>query len=341
MIHNNDTGVDTVSDSNEELASLSQDEKKARETTIRDYNRDLRRYHSDLVGWNYAKAVYKRRINCTRITVVVGCLIVIIGSTLFYINGAKQLLQVARESKHTLQKVQTDTEDEMDRIQGFLDLSESSNMLQILDHTNTYCPLVTPRICTNANNMLLTDSENCDWSGIPYGTLVQSWISTLIQYQTKMSLTMSDFYQDLVSSQAEVDDWMSTLEHMEFGLTLSTILVFVLDALCLYILLGVAIAWSKRRKVPKFFIWLRSYCLIPLFVVVVVCGWIFASTFVLASLTTSDFCYNGPTEKVMALLQRQEGSSSVSPTLADLIRHFVTSTCLLVLVFVRLVLCSD
>ncbi|CAJ1934991.1 unnamed protein product [Cylindrotheca closterium] len=311
--------VDNNTDPSTEIASsLSPEEQKLRETRIRDYNRDLRRYQSDLVGWNYARAVYKRRINCTRITVVVGCLVVIIGSTLFYIQGAKHLSKAVQDSKVTLTQVQTDTQQEMDRIQGFLDFSQSSNITQILDHTNSYCPLVKPRICRN----LLLD-EDCDWSGIPHGSLVKSWISTLIQYQTKMSNTMHNLHHDLHSSQVEIDDWVSTLENMELGLTLSTIFVFLLDALCLYILLGVALAWSKRRKVPNCFIWIRSYCLIPLFALVVVVCWIFASTFVLASLTTSDFCHDGPTEKVVALVQRGDGS--ISPTLRDLIRHFVTS----------------
>lgn len=299
-----------------EYMSLTPQEKRIHDQRMQEYNRDFRRYQSDLLDWKAQYKSYKRQIRCSRLTVILGCLVVILSSTLFYIRGAKQLIHAAQSSRHTLLQLHWDTQQEMDRIQSFLDNSRTSNITTILDHTNTYCPLKRPRICSSS----MLAQESCDWTGIPYSSSIQGWTSTLIHYQTNLTLRMYDFQHDLANGQAEIDSWISFLTHFQNGLRASFILVFGLDALCVYILIGVAVTYTKRRYLPQFFVWIRSYCLIPLFALLVVCGWIFASTFTLASLTTSDFCFNGPTEKILALLN----TANLSTNLDALIRQYVT-----------------
>jgi hypothetical protein len=289
-----------------------------RERRMKEYDRDFRIHQRDYYRWKAVNTTYKRRIMSTRITVIVGCLIVITASTLFYIQGADQVSQLGDTSRANLEMIQEKSQQGIDLIQEFLSATEKSNATAILDKANTFCPSIRPRICND-----METQTGCNWSGIPYGASIRNWGHALVHLRDDVSNQMRAFQSDLHSSVHEVDQWLRAIDHLQRTLSWSTGFVFFLDVLCLYILVGVLMAWCKIRRLSKMFLWIRSFCLIPVFVAAVLFSWMFAMVFVVGSLTTSDFCFEGPDEKVIALMGT---NPSLSPMLVALIQHFVTGT---------------
>lgn len=296
---------------------LAENNNELRERTIRQYNRDYRRYQKDYYEWKYDNTTYKRRILFTRMTVILGCLFIITASTLFYLRGVDDLSTQREQSRDQLERIQDKAQQGIDYIDEFLQNVEDSNSAVILDQVNRFCPLIRPTICKD-----METQTGCNWSGIPYGASLRSWIHTLHHVHTDLADQMRKFHSDLSLSIHQVDEWIDSMDRLQTTLNWSSACVVFLDILCLYILIGVLMAWCKIRSASSIFLWIRSFCLIPVFIFAVFLTWMFSMVFVIGSLTTSDFCFHGPDQVIIDLVGR---NPSLSPTFSSLIQHFATS----------------
>jgi hypothetical protein len=97
----------------------------------------------------------------------------------------------------------------------------------------------------------------------------------------------------------------------------------ILMAVCTILILnGVIMAWQNKlrgtcwQRTTSCF---RGWFIVPLFVFLLIVGWVFSMVFVMGYTATSDFCYNSPDENVQAVLEQYKdkfsSNSIVYPTL--------------------------
>jgi hypothetical protein len=105
-----------------------------------------------------------------------------------------------------------------------------------------------------------------------------------------------------------------------FLLSLSTLL---------YLMLGAVVSlWAEGRleKLPFPFGAVQSRFTVPLYIMLVFLSYVFSMTFVVGSLVTSDFCFDGPERHLMALAKgRLQGHVSLATT--GLIQHYIKGMC--------------
>lgn len=116
-----------------------------------------------------------------------------------------------------------------------------------------------------------------------------------------------------------VQDLDATLEDFKRYIGAAKVLVILIDIVALSLMFACIMAWTKTQHfVP---ICVRNTCIIPIFVVLIILFWIFATASLLGAMAGSDFC-RMPDESVSAfVLGNQE---SFSPLMLAFILYYVT-----------------
>jgi hypothetical protein len=82
-----------------------------------------------------------------------------------------------------------------------------------------------------------------------------------------------------------------------------------LATLCLFILLGILLVSPKQQqndeeRLPNGFKWIRSWVIVPLFLLLTVVGWLFSMIFIVASIGSADMCIDSPDGPVLSILSQ-------------------------------------
>eukprot|EP00980_Cylindrotheca_fusiformis_P023332 scaffold10382_cov103-Cylindrotheca_fusiformis.AAC.1 len=320
LLLDHQSDIVAVPQSKRETTSLREEEDEP--VRMKDYNninRDYQKYQQHYYQWKYEKGIYKKRIIFARMTVILGCLIVLITSTLFFAMGAEQITTLRQSSRDDLEQIQVKVHQGIELTDDFLKVVEASSSAVILDQVNTFCPLIRPTICETIGTL-----NGCNWNDIPHGTSLQNWIRSLNHMETDLARQLESFQSDLYAGIQQIDEWIDILDRLQKTLNWSKGFVVFLNVLCVYVLAGAIMAWCKIRAMSNK-IWAQpSSLVVPIFVVAIVASWLFAMVFVMGSMATSDFCFDGPDEKIIALVEKNQ--SSLSPVLLSLIRQ-VTTRC--------------
>ena len=164
-----------------------------------------------------------------------------------------------------------------------------------------FCPEIRESLCIN-----ITSAEPvCDFSGIPYGEEVASLINFFDGTIDLVFGKLDDVRSDLLQLQEVMDDLSNNSKQFNWAFYVASGFSIALCVLTILIMVGVLLAW--RRQLTPRYICVRSYLVVPLFIFLVILGWIFSMIFVVASLATSDLCVDSPDDKIVGMLQELKG----------------------------------
>jgi hypothetical protein len=161
---------------------------------------------------------------------------------------------------------------------------------QVIGVSNqTICPEAKQRICS------ISVSACSVLENYP------SFLAGLDQLYFQLEGTKSDLVETAILLN-NANEYISTFE-WAFWVAAGCVLLY---AICvIFILNGIILTWRKKlhgtpwqRTTSRF----RGWFIIPVFVILLILGWIFSMVFVIGSAATGDFCYNSPDNNVVVRL---------------------------------------
>jgi hypothetical protein len=282
---------------------------------VKAYVHDYRHYKQRQATWQTETQTVQRRVSIMRIVVLFGCTIIIACALMFAVKTSEALISAVDAGQETLSAAEDLTTKGIDLVDDYLfqRAPSAASRSTLLDQLNSYCPNVKPKICENIETV-----TNCNYQGLPYGLMVNTVVDYLSILPNVLSNEIVDFRSDLSQTVQLIQDWQSTLDDFDWALRTAIAISLLLALLCIYIFMGVVLAW--QNKLPRAFPCMRSSFILPLFILLVFLSWIMSSVFVMGSMALADVCVDAPDVKLLALVQRNE----ISETITSLVQYFVS-----------------
>jgi hypothetical protein len=193
----------------------------------------------------------------------------------------------------------------------------SAQRQTLMEQLNNYCPLVQEQICDN-----IFTASDCHYEDLPYSLMVRDVVEYLSVLQDSLLTEILGFRQELEDTLRLIEEWQQSLDDFYWALYTAIAFSLVLALLCVYILMGVVLAW--RNKLPIIFSCIRSVLILPLFILLVLLAWVFSMVFVIGSIALADLCIDAPDMKLFALLQTYQNTAS--PIVLNFVQYYVSGT---------------
>jgi hypothetical protein len=148
---------------------------------------------------------------------------------------------------------------------------------------------------------------------------VVEYVSVL---QDSLLTQILGFRKELDDTLQLIEEWQKSLDDFYWALYTAIAFTLVLALLCVYILMGVVLAW--RNKLPIILSCIRSVLILPLFILLVLLAWVFSMVFVIGSIALADLCIDAPDMKLFALLQTYQNTTS--PIVLNFVQYYVSGT---------------
>eukprot|EP00977_Amphora_coffeiformis_P024856 scaffold17366_cov182-Amphora_coffeaeformis.AAC.5 len=196
---------------------------------------------------------------------------------------------------------------------------------------NGWCPNVRETIC-EVNPITQDLTDNCNFEGIPLAQIFQD-----IQLPNLESVTIFEDLEDLVDDlrdwSSDLNEYEESIEDVEWPFQVAKAFAVIVILLDTFLMICLIRAWRQdlrslqqspeqraqpriRRKV--YFKWVQKWMLVPLFVTFVLLCLVFSTVFTVASVTTADFCFGGPDDKILTFIDTNTDSKS------EVIPKFIT-----------------
>jgi hypothetical protein len=286
--------------------------------TSEQYNK----FKQDQEQWRTAKNAAKRRLNIMRIVVLFAGASIIVSASLMVVKGASSLVDSLDGSRNALARVGNLTQqgiDLIDRFDGTRKEAQTSSEL-LLERTNTICPLVREKLCTDILN-----ANGCNLQGIPYSEEIQTAIEYFddtngLNFEDVIKEEVIKFRADLVLVQEAVDDIDQKATTFNWAFWVASAFALTLAVLCFLMTIAVILAWLDR--LPRIFDCFRTFVIVPLFIMLVLVSWGFSMVFVIGSMALADTCINSPDRFVLTIVEKYR--AQLSSILTDFLIYYVT-----------------
>ena len=265
-------------------------------------------YETELAAWQ--KELHRTDVQLLRMRIVIfvcGAGLVA-ACILFTVLGIQSLTQTVSQGQESLTLVR-ETSSQLSNL--LEDYGQQQRLAQnmtndLLTKINVgYCPLVRTRLCTNITAPNLV----CNLEDIPLRDQIASLLnflggtlSTQVVYPPNEFVEMEGDIDQLFNQVDYLDD---NLRQFNWAFWLAAGIANLTALLVLAILWGIVAAW--QGKSTEIYSCLRSNCIMPLLLLLVVNGWAFSMAFVIGSAATADLCRDSPNDKVLAFLERVQG----------------------------------
>ena len=185
------------------------------------------------------------------------------------------------------------------------------------------CPSVQESFCTSTVDV---ETRDCDFSSLPQ---LEPELRDMFRYLDGIfALTvepeaLQDMRDDLQTFQSllnQADKYYPTTLNWTFWVAVGCNMALAVIALC--ICTAVMLLYFGR-PLPRALRFLRSFVLIPLFLILVVMAWAFTTVFITASIGMADTCINSPDAAMLAILDRVEGEFQANSVIHDFLEYFV------------------
>jgi hypothetical protein len=285
---------------------------------VKDYVHQYRKYKHAFGDWQTQTQMVRRRLKMMRITVIVGCCIIITAALLFAVQGSEYLVASIESGQDVLSQGADLTQGGINSVETFLfkRAIAAGSRQELMERLNVYCPLVQDTVCDD----ILT-ATNCKYDDLPYSLLVRDVIDYVAILQESLLHDILDFRNDLAGLLTLIQNWQQTLDGFHWALYVAIACCLSLALLCVYIMMGVILAW--RDKFPIAFSCLRSAVVLPLFIVLVFLSWIFSAVFMIGSIALADFCIDSPDKAVLALVNRYD-EGQLSSIVLNFVPYFAS-----------------
>jgi hypothetical protein len=289
-------------------------------------------YEHDFADYRRTRQKLDTRIRRVRVGVGFCAIGIVISSVLFTVmamDGLSQSVTSAKDGLKQISKVATDTITILNIFQERQQLAQESTQKFILQVNGTYsvfvgglctnifllfdahilllffleiCPAVAPSLCTNVTS----EDRVCDFSEVPVYeelvTLFKFFDGTLDLIFGELEALESDLYE-LLELLDTADKYYP--KHFAWAFWVAAGASLGLGALCLFLLLAIVRLSTQPPKdeaLPPVVKFVRSWMVVPLFLLLTCIGWLFSMVFIVASTGTADFCFNSPDGPVLNIL---------------------------------------
>jgi hypothetical protein len=278
--------------------------------------------NEDLENWKKDVQIRERRIRNIRVAVLISGVIIIIMAILMLVFGITSLNDSVKDGRDGLAQGESLTNDAVTLIDSYLyrqnsTLEAARNVQQASDDV----------ICPNLRDIICSDASTFDCDYILDLESNSAVTSTLNEIVTQLVQVRSD----LVEAGAVIDNIDQQVTKFNWAFWVAAGAVILMAICTILILNGVILAWQKKlrgtcwqRTTSRF----RGWCIVPLFVFLLVVGWAFSMVFVMGYTATSDFCYNSPDENVQVRVGLREPPKTRCPMLSNIsnCRPFLRNT---------------
>lgn len=258
-------------------------------------------------AWEKLVRRRERRIRNVRIALLLSGTAIVVGAILMLVYGVRGLNQSIGFGHSGLDQGESLANTGVSLIDAFLERQNATlTAAQAVQEASnvTLCPQVKTAICSDPAEF------DC---GMIFDAL-PSFLSMMDDIATQLTSTQGD----LNETAALINSANAALSSFDWAFWVAAGAVILLIFCTLIILNGVILAWRKQLHGTK---WqrvtsrLRAWFIVPLFVVLLIIGWIFSMVFVIGSAATADFCYDSPNGNVVVRLFRWQ---SRRPRLVEL-----------------------
>jgi hypothetical protein len=256
--------------------------------------------NEDLANWKKEVHLRERRIRNIRIAVIASGVIIIVMSILMIVMGVTSLNDSVKDGRDGLAQGESLTNDAVTLIDSYLyrqnsTLEAARNVQQTSN--DVICPSLREIICSDAS------SFDCDYIlDLGSNSAVTSALNEIVTQ-------LVEIRSDLVEVGAIIDNIDQQVTNFTWAFWVAAGAVILMAICTILILNGVILAWQKKLRgtcwqstTSRF----RGYCIVPLFVTLLLIGFVFSMVFVMGYTATSDFCYNSPDENVQVRQRRRE-----------------------------------
>jgi hypothetical protein len=187
------------------------------------------------------------------------------------------------------------------------------------------CPNAQESFCTST--VVEDDTRDCDFSSLPQLQLELRELFTYLDGTFQLVVepeALKDMQDDLQTMQSlldQADKYYPTTLNWTFWVAVVCNVTLAVIALC--ICFAVMLLYFGYPLSPALRC-LRSFVLIPCFLIFVVLGWAFSTAFIVSSLGIADTCINSPDAAMLTILNRLEDDFLENSVMHDFLEYFVS-----------------
>lgn len=247
-------------------------------------------YEQKLENWKEAVKVREKRMRRIRITVLCCGLFIVVTCILMIVFGVDSLARSLRSGRAGLKKTEELAYAGIEIIDDYFETqNQTLGVARTLDGS-TWCAPVVDAIC----QYLEPGQDNC----IPQND-IQNFFEDIEDAVTNELTNVRDDLLELAEMVGSLNDKVG---QFEWAFWVSAAAVALLALLTIMIMSGVILAWNNRARgncIQKFASCMRGWLVTPIFIFLVIIGWVLSMVFVVGSTTAADFCYNSPDQNVL------------------------------------------
>jgi hypothetical protein len=244
----------------------------------------------ELQEWERKVKATERFVNMLRIAVILSGLVIVAMAILMVAYGVKGLHSSVKDGKSGLDQGENLAYAGVGLINTYM-YHQNATLAAAQDvaagSNETICPQAKEIICSNS------DVDCSVFDSYPFLSNVDQLYSTLTG--TK---------DDLNEAAALMNDVNESIDKFAWAFWVAAAMVLLYAICTLFILNGVVLAWQKKlhgtcwqRTTSR----IRGFVVVPVFVVLLILGWIFSMVFVIGSAASGDFCYDSPDVNVVGM----------------------------------------
>jgi hypothetical protein len=259
---------------------------------------------------------------CLRFMVLLGVYGVMVGSILMITKGIVNVEDAADSGRKGLQEGARLSLGAADLIRKYTDAQKPvvEQMQAVIQEFNGFCPQVRQNIC-EVNPLSFEVTKNCNFTDIPFGDLLSRIdlprLDTAVVFEE-----LDDGEEDLRKLAADLQEQDEAIDDIEWPFKVARAFALILFILSFGVLICLAYVWrqdylkikssekhkvwNKKSRQGRILVCLKSWLLLPTFVLFVVLSLVFSTVFVVLSTTTSDVCVDGPDGTILAYLRENE-----------------------------------
>lgn len=237
-------------------------------------------------------------------------------------KGVQSLVDTLDGGRTAIDQATTLTRQGMALIDQFLDTKQqaANETARLLTITNTFCPAIRPTLCADILN-----GQDCNLDGIPFATAIEEVITYFEGTTGFVFEEITNFRNDLETMLEAADEMDQKAATFNWAFWCAYAFNLTLAILSFFIMMGVILAWAPYRRLANIFYCIRSFFIVPLFIIMVVCSWIFSMVFVIGSMALADTCVDSPDGVVLKVLDNMR--DDISSIIADFLIYYVTGKC--------------
>jgi hypothetical protein len=283
-------------------------------------DRSFVEYERQHAIWTNAQTTHTRNMNIMRVIVLFAGTSIIISAGLLMDKGVASLVDTLDGGRNALDQTRDLTRQGIALIDKFLDTKKQAetDTERLLIVTNTFCPAIRPTLCADILN-----GRECTFEGIPFASVIEEVISYFEGTNGLVFEEITNFRSDLELMLEAADDVEQKAATFNWAFWCAFAFSLILAVLSFVMMIGVILAWYRRT--PTVFYYARSFIMVPLFVLMVLCSWIFAMVFVIGSMALADTCVDSPDGIILKVLDNVR--DDISSIIADFLIYYISGKC--------------